>query len=680
MYNNYTADDNRARRRLSLYESSIWGPQTSEHRVSVDLNSNEISTLLAPDQLHPPGPLMDQSSMQLQNRYDLAPLSQGQTMPGQNSVPAYPPNFAAQSMGGRNNLFGPNFAGQNYYGQNYAGQNYAGQNYAGQNFTGQNFAALNYAGQPYPGQNYPGQNYPESFSNSPQQSPSQVAAGPDQGRPLGGDWSFGNLQSNPTAMRSRSYPLLSAGPNLWNGLKDQPLLFPGAPLQGVALAVLLAPAPNVERVQTSDGGFPALSASFMQGVSLNELILQPVTARRHSYGDGFGLRRQSAPVGPVSTPQENSAESQTLAAVHEYFSLDPHERVTVTAEYLQQRCFEEEKYLDDLYQLPKFPMENQLRNYLLVLVGFKAGRIDVFYLPGDVDELQKTKVGDLVIVEADRGRDLGKIVKMNISIDEARLLKLLQHLEQQASLSDHVTVNDLSVKSLQTSGSGHHGHHGASAPPTLHFPKPILSLAQSGEVSQILSKKQDEERACRLCLAKIESTTNNLSSGHSHGTLTSSDLMQMKLLDAEYQFDRRKLIFYYSTSKRIDFRDLVRELFRIYKTRIWMCAASGIPYTPQQKTKAKTNQGRNGNGKNNSSGDNGKNGVANRTQSPNHLLSGQAGRSPDRRFSYQGELSLGASELGVPRNFQACDHIEEETSRDSGESLVLKSLVDTLNH
>ncbi|KAK6887246.1 hypothetical protein K6H09_005479, partial [Candida tropicalis] len=52
----------------------------------------------------------------------------------------------------------------------------------------------------------------------------------------------------------------------------------------------------------------------------------------------------------------------------------------------------------------------------------------------------------------------------------------------------------------------------------------------------------------------------------------------MKLIDAEYQFDRKKLIFYYSTSRRIDFRDLVRELFRIYKTRIWMCAVIGLPY------------------------------------------------------------------------------------------------------
>lgn len=36
--------------------------------------------------------------------------------------------------------------------------------------------------------------------------------------------------------------------------------------------------------------------------------------------------------------------------------------------------------------------------------------------------------------------------------------------------------------------------------------------------------------------------------------------------------DRRKLTFYFKANERIDFRELVRELFKIYKTRIWMCA------------------------------------------------------------------------------------------------------------
>lgn len=46
--------------------------------------------------------------------------------------------------------------------------------------------------------------------------------------------------------------------------------------------------------------------------------------------------------------------------------------------------------------------------------------------------------------------------------------------------------------------------------------------------------------------------------------------LSMKIVDAEYQFDRHKLIFYYSTDKRVDFRFLVSELFSLYRTRIWM--------------------------------------------------------------------------------------------------------------
>jgi hypothetical protein len=44
----------------------------------------------------------------------------------------------------------------------------------------------------------------------------------------------------------------------------------------------------------------------------------------------------------------------------------------------------------------------------------------------------------------------------------------------------------------------------------------------------------------------------------------------MHVVDAEYQFDRHKLTFFFEADTRIDFRELVRDLFSIYKTRIWM--------------------------------------------------------------------------------------------------------------
>jgi len=354
------------------------------------------------------------------------------------------------------------------------------------------------------------------------------------------------------------------------------------------------------------------------------LASPPFNIRRHSY-DGYPLNQNpnqnpnqnqmggnGQNIHPHQLQQQRMANSprsslsldfdeNNFQLVHEYFECDPHERVKVTVQLLQDRFFDEEKYLGDAYQLPKFPVENNsLRNYQLVLVAFKAGRIDVFYLPAS-SNLTNLNVNDLVIVEADRGRDLGKVVKLNISIDEARLLKLLQFQEQQAALSEnthHDTFgvpsspnDDLSVKHLQES---------SNTPSTLNFPKSILALAQPNEVIQILNKKQDEEKACRLCLTKISNTIGLLanaasspSSQSSNNSATSNphaDLLQMKLIDAEYQFDRKKLIFYYSTNKRIDFRDLVRELFRIYKTRIWMCAVVGLPYVPCQPSQQSQTQ------------------------------------------------------------------------------------------
>lgn len=287
---------------------------------------------------------------------------------------------------------------------------------------------------------------------------------------------------------------------------------------------------------------------------------------------------------PIQQPNPDAAK---LQIVHDYFVADAHQRVQVTVDFLSQRFREEHQYLSDTHQLPRFPVDHNSRAQQLILVAFKAGRIDVFSLPAEPPHMHPQtsafNVGDLVIVEADRGHDLGKIVRKNVSTDEARLLKLLQFQEQQSALSDH-DLSSILIKNLHPHSPGHN-----QTPHTLHFPKPILGLAQQSETLQILTKKQDEEKACRLCVAKIANTTACHTTGF--GNVNTLDLLQMSLVDAEYQFDRKKLIFYYSTSKRIDFRDLVRELFRIYKTRIWMCAVIGHPYAKaDHKTLQQTSQ------------------------------------------------------------------------------------------
>ncbi|CCG83118.1 Uncharacterized protein PB7E8.02 [Taphrina deformans PYCC 5710] len=76
-------------------------------------------------------------------------------------------------------------------------------------------------------------------------------------------------------------------------------------------------------------------------------------------------------------------------------------------------------------------------------------------------------------------------------------------------------------------------------------------------VAMLLVKNQDEQQAMLVCQAKVRQRK-----------------LPMEVLDGEYQWDRRKLTFYYYASQRIDFRELVRDLFKIYKTRIWMCASN----------------------------------------------------------------------------------------------------------
>lgn len=187
----------------------------------------------------------------------------------------------------------------------------------------------------------------------------------------------------------------------------------------------------------------------------------------------------------------------------------------------------------------------------IYFVEFKACRVDVFFIPESSG--LNVQINDMVIVDADRGRDLGKIVQTNVSFEQAGMLKWQQHLEQQAALQ---TPSDATGSSSNgaafSSGTGGNGNSGG---PNVITPKQILRYAQPNEIQQISSKQGDEDAALKTCKAKVQEKK-----------------LQMEVLDAEYQWDRRKLTFFYSATHRIDFRDLVRDLFRIYKTRIWMCA------------------------------------------------------------------------------------------------------------
>ncbi|KAI9241068.1 MAG: PSP1 C-terminal conserved region-domain-containing protein, partial [Podila humilis] len=194
----------------------------------------------------------------------------------------------------------------------------------------------------------------------------------------------------------------------------------------------------------------------------------------------------------------------------------------------------------------------------LYVVEFKAGRNDLFYMTssnvnGDSNPSPPLKRGDLVIVEADRGKDLGKIANDSISPQQIQALQA-----QQAEMAAIAAQQDLSALNM---GMGMNNGGVASGAPTrtpkeIH-PKRIFRLAQPSEVALLVSKNQDEMKAMVVCQSKVRQKK-----------------LPMEVVDAEYQWDRRKLTFYFIAERRIDFRELVRDLFKIYKTRIWMYAVN----------------------------------------------------------------------------------------------------------
>lgn len=114
--------------------------------------------------------------------------------------------------------------------------------------------------------------------------------------------------------------------------------------------------------------------------------------------------------------------------------------------------------------------------------------------------------GDSVIVETARGIEFGNVVLGPRDVDETRVIQPL---------------------------------------------KPVIriSTAEDEEVQQNNKAKEDE--AFRICLEKIKK----------HG-------LEMKLIDAEYTFDNNKVLFYFTADGRIDFRELVKDLAAVFKTRI----------------------------------------------------------------------------------------------------------------
>ena len=81
--------------------------------------------------------------------------------------------------------------------------------------------------------------------------------------------------------------------------------------------------------------------------------------------------------------------------------------------------------------------------------------------------------------------------------------------------------------------------------------KPVLRIANERDDEQEAANKVKEKKAFAICQEKIK-----------------KHKLEMKLIDAEYTFDNNKVLFYFTADGRIDFRELVKDLAGVFKTRI----------------------------------------------------------------------------------------------------------------
>lgn len=81
--------------------------------------------------------------------------------------------------------------------------------------------------------------------------------------------------------------------------------------------------------------------------------------------------------------------------------------------------------------------------------------------------------------------------------------------------------------------------------------KPVIRMATEADEEIEYKNKEKEKEAFKICLEKIKK----------HG-------LEMKLIDTECTFDNNKMLFYFTADGRIDFRELVKDLAGVFRTRI----------------------------------------------------------------------------------------------------------------
>jgi cell fate regulator YaaT (PSP1 superfamily) len=148
--------------------------------------------------------------------------------------------------------------------------------------------------------------------------------------------------------------------------------------------------------------------------------------------------------------------------------------------------------------------EQENKSSDVVEVQFKRERKDYFRNRQGL----MIKAGDYVVVEVDRGEDLGQVTEIG-------------------DLADRKVPDKKCALGI------------------------VRRMASEQEAEKLCRMSEKEAEAFDVCEKKVAE----------HG-------LDMKLVDAEWQFDGNKVIFYFTAEKRVDFRQLVKDLASVFRTRI----------------------------------------------------------------------------------------------------------------
>jgi cell fate regulator YaaT (PSP1 superfamily) len=152
-----------------------------------------------------------------------------------------------------------------------------------------------------------------------------------------------------------------------------------------------------------------------------------------------------------------------------------------------------------------------------VEIRFKGNRKAFFTWSNEEEPL---RLQEPVIVEAERGFDFGRVT----------------------------SIGDAAAKKCTSCASGCGVGEGAAEPPVV---RPVARRAGPEEVRTANELRKGEEEVRRKVIERVK-----------------EHQLQMKVSDAEWQWDRNKLTIYFTAEKRVDFRALVRDLASQFRTRI----------------------------------------------------------------------------------------------------------------